>query len=332
MSGGGEAVAPAIGLPEGQITSDTFDINRLPPNNHIFFDDDVKFIVEASKLATDGIPITTVLCPDTGPIIYKKDNTLVTLNPQDSSAYIREKSAGITSDADGRFKGYISKKLDSVAAAPKAINMFGAGLTTDMIQNIIAFERKQSERSFKKIYFFDFDKVLNQTASIAIDQPEVAPHLESYARYIFSNYVGQEPADGRLTLLKEMFSRIGIDRIYIITSNPIASRDTKPPYRDVFCSLLQQLLDAPVDVWDKHLISTYSKNASGYKSKGDAILDIIQKQSTKVAGEGGRARRQKNGTGKPKKQKSKKSLRATKRASRIRGGSRHKRTRHKFRK
>ena len=330
MSGGGEAAATAIVLPEGQITSANFDINSLPPNNHIFFDDDVKFIVEANKLATDGIPITTVLCPDTGPIIYKIDNTLVTLNPQDSSAYIREKSAGITGDADGRFKGYIAKKLDSVAATPKAINAFGAGLTTGMIQNIIAFEGEQSERPFKKIYFFDFDKVLNQTASIAIDQSEVANHLGSYAKYIFSNYVGDEPADGRLTLLREMFRLIGIDRIYIITSNPIASRYTKPLYRGVFCSLLQQLLDAPVAVWDKHLISTYSKNASGYTSKGVAIRAIISQQPARAGG--GRARRQKNGTGKPKKQKSKKSLRATKRASRIRGGSRHKRTRHKFRK
>lgn len=334
MSGGGGAeAAAAIVLPEGQITSVNFDITSLPPINHIFFDDDVKFIVEANVLATDGIPITTVLCPDTEPItLYGKDNEPVIITPTKPGDYIKQKMLGVDS-VD--FKGYLTHRLKSVSASafdPNAIKAFGAGLTTDMIRKIIGFEREQSERTFKRIYFFDFDKVLNQTASIAIDKPEIAGNLDSYAKYIFSNYVGDEqPADGRLTLLKEMFGVIGIDRIYIITSNPMAS-DANPPHRGTFCNLLQKLLPVSVDAWGQHLISTYSKNMRGYKNKHDAIRGIIEQQSARAVDKGGRARRQKKSTGIPKRRKSKKIPRTTKRASRIRGGSRHKRTHRKFRK
>ncbi len=331
MSGGGAAAA-AIVLPEGQITSANFDITSLPSSNHIFFDDDVKFIVEVNVLATDGIPITTVLCPDTEPItLYGKDNVPVIITPTKPGEYITQKMQVVDS-VD--FKRYLTDRLPSVtrdAFDPNAIKAFGAGLTTDMIRKIIGFEREQSERTFKRIYFFDFDKVLNQTASIAIDKPEIAGNLDSYAKYIFSNYVGDEPADGRLTLLREMFSVIGIDRIYIITSNPMAS-DTNPLHRGTFCNLLQKLLPVSVDAWGQHLISTNSKNTNGYKNKHDAIRGIIAKQSARAVGEGGRARRQKKSTGIPKRRKSKKIPRTTKRASRIRGGSRHKRTHRKFRK
>lgn len=332
MSGGG-AAAPAIVLPEGQITSDNFNITSLPSSNHIFFDDDVKFIAEVNVLATDRIPITTVLCPDTEPItLYGKDNVPVIIHSTNPGKYIQQKMLGVDS-VD--FKRYLTDRLPSVtrgAFDPNAIKAFGSGLTTDMIRKIIGFEREQSERTFKRIYFFDFDKVLNQTASIAIDKPEIAGNLDSYAKYIFSNYVGDEqPADGRLTLLKEMFGVIGIDRIYIITSNPMAS-DTNPLHRGTFCNLLQKLLPVSVDAWGQHLISTYSKNMNGYKNKHDAIRGIIEQQSARTVGEGGRARRQKKSTGIPKRRKSKKIPRTTKRASRIRGGSRHKRTHRKFRK
>jgi hypothetical protein len=95
--------------------------------------------------------------------------------------------------------------------------------------------------------------------------------LDEYAKYLFSDYIGDEPEDGtgRFAKLKEMFASIastGID-IYIVTNNESAHR-TEDKYRDLFIKLIRKLHPA----FDGDNLISSRTNAA--RNKGEIIVKI----------------------------------------------------------
>lgn len=75
----------------------------------------------------------------------------------------------------------------------------------------------------------------------------------------------------RLKLLQIMFSTIGPERIYVITSNRFANIDS--PNRPYFIKLLRVLLPSFIET---HLVCTHPRNtAPFYNKKSAAIIDIL---------------------------------------------------------
>ena len=153
----------------------------------------------------------------------------------------------------------------------------GNGLTPGMIRQIIEYYDQFSDR----IYFFDFDMVLNQLSgldfsflSIPDDEDSL---LKQYAKYIFSDHIGPEPPGGRLTLLQTMFRTIGPERIYVITSNGFANIDSD--YLPYFIAILRILLPNFIP---SHLVCTNPKNKPPlyrYNEKSAAIIDILNERA-----------------------------------------------------
>ena len=134
----------------------------------------------------------------------------------------------------------------------------GRGLTIEMMNKLIAHVGKITIQSMCK-YYFDFDRLLsqvegllfglfNEKAVIEDMQLKISKRidenylLDEYAKYLFSDYTGDEPEDGtgRLYKLKEMFASIdgrGIG-IYIVTNNGSAQRTTSNNERELFIKLI----------------------------------------------------------------------------------------------
>jgi len=114
--------------------------------------------------------------------------------------------------------------------------------------------------------------------------------LEQYAKYLFSDYIGPEPENGRLNLLKRMFEAIGSERIYIITANPFAGKNytlatgrvmNPNPYLFVFVGLLRVLLPSFVP---EHLVCTVGLHKSA------AIRSILESLESRPKGGARRTR------------------------------------------
>ena len=253
--------------------SGDIDISRIDPRTHLFFDDKPVYITQVRDAITEaGIPLIPIHCADGNLELYDKSGTRIPI--PDGSAYPQIKSQGFK----GAFRQFLLAHTESE---------IGNGITVPMIQQIIDFERDPGNPK-KRIYFFDFDKLLSQVEGLSFafgDRKEpqtIRSVIPAYTKYIFSDHIGDEPANGRLALLKQMFAEIGSNRIYIVTSNNFANDNIlnkktgildKNPYKEYFIAILRELLPS---FNEEHLICTNSKNIPPlFNNKGVAIVNIL---------------------------------------------------------
>jgi hypothetical protein len=214
-------------------------------------------------------------CPPGELELYNDKGSKVKITPE---TYTRVKSAEVK---DRHFRDFL---LDTHKETE-----LGNGITIPMIQQIIEFEDTPGVPK-ERIYFFDFDKLLSQVKSITFafgnrkEEGSISRLIPAYAKYIFSDHIGPEPANGRLTLLKTMFEKIGPARVYVVTSNGLANDrilnkktevlDTNP-YKRYFVELIRELLPS---FDESHLICTFSENTPPlFNNKGQAIVHILTK-------------------------------------------------------
>ena len=251
------------------------DISRIDSRTHLFFDDDTRYIIDVrDAVAASGLPfpLVAIECPPGEVELYNDKGVKVKITP---ATYTRVKSAEVR---DRQFKEFL---LD----LHKEEKEIGNGITIPMIQQIIDFEDTHPK---ERIYFFDFDKLLSQVKSVTFGfgSPKVAGSISRfipvYAKYIFSDHIGPEPANGRLTLLKKMFGKIGPARVYVVTGNGLANDrilnkktgNLDPnPYKRYFVELIRELLPS---FNESHLICILSENTP-FNNKGQAIVDILTK-------------------------------------------------------
>jgi hypothetical protein len=254
------------------------DISRIDPRTHLFFDDASRYITEVRHAVTaSGIPtpLVAIECPPGELELYNDKGSKVKVTPE---TYIQVKSPEIR---DTHFKYFllnIHKETE-----------LGNGITIPMIQQIIEFEDTPGVPK-ERIYFFDFDKLLSQVKSVTFafgnrkEEDSISRSIPAYAKYIFSDHIGPEPANGRLTLLKTMFEKIGPARVYVVTSNGLANdrilnKKTgvldPNPYKRYFVELIRQLLPT---FNESHLVCTFSENTPPlFNNKGQAIVHILTK-------------------------------------------------------
>jgi hypothetical protein len=163
---------------------------------------------------------------------------------------------------------------------------------------LIEFERGDAaaERKRQRLYFFDFDKTLTfvpgltfaflskKSKTLSAPTTEIPPSerilLSQYAKYLFSDYCGEEPTEssggnGRMNLLRELFTVIGKNRIFIVTANKTATNVPNNPYYIYFKFLISELLP---DFLEDHIIGVYPTiEAPLVNSKQDAIARILQR-------------------------------------------------------
>jgi|LauGreDrversion4_2_1035121.scaffolds.fasta_scaffold164736_1 hypothetical protein len=252
------------------------DISKIDPRTHLFFDDASRYIIEVRDAVTaSGIPLVAIECPPGELELYNDKGSKVKITPE---TYTRVKSAEVK---DRHFRDFL---LDTHKETE-----LGNGITIPMIQQIIEFEDTPGVPK-ERIYFFDFDKLLSQVKSITFafgnrkEEGSISRLIPAYAKYIFSDHIGPEPANGRLTLLKTMFEKIGPARVYVVTSNGLANDrilnkktevlDTNP-YKRYFVELIRELLPS---FDESHLICTFSENTPPlFNNKGQAIVHILTK-------------------------------------------------------
>ena len=249
------------------------DISSIDSRTHLFFDDKPHFITAVNDAITAaGIPLIAIYCPPGQVELYDESGSKIKIpNPK---RYSIKKALA----AKGSFRDYLSLITESA---------IGNGITIPMIQQIIDFETNSTNPKVR-VYFFDFDMLLSQIEGVSFAfgdrkvKGDISRLIPDYAKYIFSDYIGEEPANGRLTLLQRMFREIGRDRVYIVTSNNIANTqilnnkthvlDTNP-YKEYFVELIRELLPSFAE---DHLICTYSKNIPPlFNNKGTAIVQIL---------------------------------------------------------
>jgi len=248
--------------------------------SHLFFDDDARYITEVRDAITaSGIPIPLVAieCPPGEVELYdnlgKGKSSKVKTTPD---IYSILKSAEVKNTQFRRFLQEFNKEKE-----------LGNGITISMIQQIIEFE-DSPQNPKERIYFFDFDKLLSQVKSITFafgnrkEEGSISSLIPAYAKYIFSDHIGPEPANGRLRLLKTMFEKIGHARVYVVTSNGLANdmilnkkngRLDTNPYKRYFVELIRELLPS---FDESHLICTFSENTPPlFNNKGQAIVHVL---------------------------------------------------------
>ena len=285
MSGGGGAA---------EVASSGGDIPRISPETHLFFDDKQEFISQVDDAVTkynsrhtkSPISLQSIFCPP-GQVVLVDSST---------KTHIRVK--GTVDETTGR--DYSTVKIENIGGEISFTEHFGQkeniaknignGITIDMIHKIIEVE-SNPEQHRDCNYFFDLDLTLSLVAGLDFgftkDPKIITSSSLTYAKYLFSNYTGEEPdgaSNGRFAKLKEMFTRIGDpSRVYVITSNQNASiirskRDGTPgvnPYRTHVVELLHHLLPGFIP---EHLICSYSKNPVGQNNKGDIIVKILDNE------------------------------------------------------
>lgn len=262
-------------MPQERILfSKDFDIDDVLRAENLFFDDSYVNIIDVQKeVNKEGLLLQSVYCPS-GPIAWHDANG----RPFNSVAdYHFVKSMDVSFSDD--FRKFIEKDKLQV----------GNGLTPVMIRKIIEYENSPFGKEYKRVYFFDFDMVLNQLSGLDFSFLRIQTDTEDsllhqYAKYIFSDHIGPEPANGRLTLLQTMFHTIGPERIYIITSNSFANQKilksgdmVDNPYWAYFIAILQILLPTFIP---NHLVCTNSNNKPPlYNKKSDAIIAILNERA-----------------------------------------------------
>lgn len=271
-------------------------LNDLTPTDNLFFDDDpININQVAQEIATNNkakskgstISLKTIFCPPGKlQLLSSSTNELIDvigshmIQPP-SLNYINAINYAVAKYNGGNL---FATLLQLQSADIKNEVEVGRGLTIDMINKIITHVSKHTTDPRCK-YYFDFDKLLSHVEGLIlnlfqdqyISQLQLKPTedelLLSYAKYLFSDYTGDEPIDGsgRMAKLQEMFEQIneaGIG-VYIVTNNPSAARSIgMSNERRLFIKLIKILFPT---FTDDHLICSKT-NAD--RNKGVIIVNI----------------------------------------------------------
>jgi len=306
-AGGGEAAQAKEPVEASSSYSDA-----ISSNDHLFFDDDEKYISQVNTAVAayneahkesrkdshkdPPILLQSIHCPtgqvelvvsssDKPPILVKG-----TGDPETKSGanYSIVKFAEIKDPKFDKFKSRLST----------AEKKTGNGITLDMIQKIITYEDSFPSPKIRK-YFFDLDLTLFLVTELSFDNTDGSINTalaKIYAKYLFSNYTGEEPpGGGRFGKLKEMFTKIGAHRVYVITGNQLAGKQVLKkngtrgdnPYRKHVLELLRELLPGFIE---EHLIWSNSNNTPPQNNKGNIIVDILDEQPLSTFTYGGMRR------------------------------------------
>ena len=296
MSGGG---AEAVIFSD--VSREYIDINisDIPSETHLFFDDDPKFISQVNDAVKKYNTAEKTLLPI---LLQSIPCPTGQLELVDSSSGNQISVKGTADESTTGIKNYSTVKTDAFTSGTNMITTYfsqeknlaknnGNGITLGMIQQIIDFETTSEQPKVRK-YFFDFDLTLSLVSGLDFGftrDPDMITSLSlTYAKYLFSNYTGEEPdgaRNGRFAKLQEMFTTIGDpSRVYVITGNQNASiqrlkSDGKTfadnPYRKHVVELLRHLFPA---FTTEHLICSYSKNPEGQNNKGTIIVRIVENE------------------------------------------------------
>lgn len=286
----------AQSIPTTDGMNDTLD--DLTPTDNLFFDDDpININKVAQEIATNNeakskgytISLKTIFCPP-GKLqllsLLSKEALIDVIGSQmiqpPSLNYINAINYAVAKYNGGNLFATLLQ-LQSAANIKNEVEV-GRGLTIDMINKIITHVSKSTTDSRCK-YYFDFDKLLSHVEGLILNlfhdkyislldpKPTEDELLLSYAKYIFSDYTGDEPIDesGRMARLQEMFEQInkaGIG-VYIVTNNPSASRSINMSNeRRLFIKLIKILFPT---FTDDNLICSKT-NAD--RNKGTIIVKI----------------------------------------------------------
>ena len=278
-SGGGEAAGSSI------------DITTIPPTTHLFFDDEPKHVTNVNERVREyndahrdsPIQLTSILCPTGGNVVLVNDNgTTSTVN------YIRNysgsklsffKPSSQTVKPSATYNFFTRNFYDLENSDIKPV---GSGFTSDVIDQIIAFET--SNPGNQRLYFFDFDHLLS-LPGVFVSSEGVSIAPDDYAHFLFSDHVQKtdNPRD-RLNHLKQMFGLIGPARTYIITCNPAASTGEKNTERRViFMAILRVLLPTLIDDHVKMCNRRISPTEI-VQDKGHHIVEFIKAYSPSSGG------------------------------------------------
>ena len=228
-SGGGEAAAAA---------GSSIDITTIPPTTHLFFDDEPKHVTNVNERVQEyndankdsPIQLTSILCP-TGDnvVLVNRDGSRTRVGNINDYSGLKllyfNPPKGVRRSSTCTFFNSNFYCIEKSKIKP-----VGSGFTSDVIDQIIAFERLNPGN--QRLYFFDFDHLLSLPGVFTEPTDDIAS--EDYAHFLFSDYVEKSdyPRD-RINLLKQMFSLIGERRSYIITCNPAASTGEKNTKRHI---------------------------------------------------------------------------------------------------
>ena len=275
-------------LPSGTIHASEFNPSSIHPNTHLFFDDDIKYIepVQETMNAREfQFPVTCVYCSPPMKVVLHAHDTGAASEITRPNQFRQMKQQGTPI---GDLRDFLGEHMEKE---------IGTGFTSAMISQLIEHERGAATMAAgskrRRIYFFDFDRTLTfvpglsfaflpkKSKTRSVPTTEI-PHpervlLSQYAKYLFSDYCGEEPAEGghgRMRLLRELFSVIGNERIYIVTANSGAKNVPENPYYIYFKFLITELLP---DFLEDHIIGVHSKNEPPlFNSKQQAIASILQ--------------------------------------------------------
>ena len=275
-------------LPPGVIPASEFNPSSIPPSTHLFFDDDINYIVSVQeRMNQRELPVACVYCrPPVSVVLHAHNTGLAVTEIKYQNKFREMKQLGTPR---GRLRDFLGQHIETT---------IGTGFTTAMISQLIEHERGAATmtagRKRQRLYFFDFDKTLTYVPGMSfaflqensktrpVPTTEISPSerilLSQYAKYLFSDYCGEEPAEGsgngRMNLLRELFRVIGNQRIYIVTANKSATNVPANPYYMYFKYLICELLP---DFLEDHIIGVHSFNAPPLlNKKEDAIAKILQ--------------------------------------------------------
>lgn len=274
-----------------------YTLDELTPIDNLFFDDDpininqvAQEIAKNNEAKSKGstiISLKTIFCPPGKLQLLSSSNGALIdvigsqmIQPP-SLNYINAINYAVAKYNGGNLFALLLRMQPNEI---KDEDEVGRGLTIDMINKIITHVSKSTTDSRCK-YYFDFDKLLSHVEGLILSlfqdqyinllqpKPTEDELLLSYAKYIFSDYTGNEPTDGsgRMARLQEMFEQInkaGIG-VYIVTNNPSASRSIDMSNeRRLFIKLIKILFPT---FTDDNLICSKT-NAD--RNKGTIIVKI----------------------------------------------------------
>lgn len=274
MDSGGQAAE--VGTISGQ--SPPIDITTIPATTHLFFDDEESHVINVNARVehhnadhqTAPIQLTSILCPrGDNVVLVNEDGTSAPVSNLRNYSNLKNVFGAVTFNF---FDNYYTLPEDSHK------KHVGSGFTSDVINQIIAFER--TNPSNQRLYFFDFDHLLSLAG--VFQEPSYGISPDDYAHFLFSDHVQKtdNPRD-RLYFLKQMFSLIGPERTYIITCNKVAS--VRCPTRLKFIEILRVLLpDLIVD--HVKLCNRRINENEVVQDKGYHIVEIIKAYSPSSGG------------------------------------------------
>jgi hypothetical protein len=310
------------------------DIREIPRGTHMFFDDDETNVqsVKASiqkynetHPSDPPISLEAFYCPPDPGNLSLINSAGDRVPVENVKSYITNKISGKKISGESVLSEPLRELLFKAAAANPKPNpsSVSKGLTLEMIEKIIDFEGKGSEKKGLSKFFFDFDGLLTLVQKVPIFEEvhETTAEIEGLAKYLFSDHIGEEPSTGRLTRLKKMFRRITPERAYIITNNGLALNSGKNPNHQNFCLLVKQLLP---DFDITHIkMSNYKEGSEIVSDKGRAIITFLRPASASVSS-GGPASASGSAGGGMKRSKFRKTYRNRKSLSRARKMRSHK--------